>query len=125
MKFVRTARGYQSLKHGEHTVTGQPLEVSNDDAKALEKLGAENGVTVLVFDKREDAQEGLSTAVKVGVAAPDLSAGRAAVFGTGDPVQTLGVAEGGGEPEQADAQDGAAAGGSSVTTTSTTTVKEK
>ena len=114
MKFVRTARGYQALTHEDETVSGTPREVSDELAKKLEKVGAEQGVTVLVFDSAEKAGEGLSTARRVGVATPDLSAGVGAVFGTGDAVQSPGVTPEGETPEQA--------GGTAPVTTNTPAV---
>lgn len=109
MKFVRTAKGYQALTLEDVTVTGTPQEVSNEKATALEKAGEDAGVTVLVFDSSDEAREGLSTARALGTAQADLSAGVAAVYGTGDPVQSPGTAVDGDEPEQARAQDQVAA----------------
>lgn len=91
MKFVRTARGYQALTLEDVTVTGRPSEVSDENATKLEKAGAENGVTVLVFDSLDKASEGLAEATRLGVATPDLSAGVSAITGTGAPVLSPGT----------------------------------
>lgn len=109
MKFVRTARSYRSLtvdvgtedNPKQLTVTGEPLKVSDENADKLEKAGAENGVTVLVFDSQDEAGEGVvHRAARSGVA-PDLSAGIAIITGTGDPVSTPGTTPDGDEPSQA------------------------
>lgn len=120
MKHVRTARSYRSLtvdvgtedNPKQLTVTGEPLEVSDENADKLEKAGASVGVEVLVFDEADDAREGtVHRAARSGVA-PDLSAGIAVITGTGDPVSTPGTTPDGGEPEQA----GQAAGGTATPT---------
>jgi hypothetical protein len=92
MKYVRTARGYQSLKlDDELTVDGTLQEVSNDNADKLAKAGDEYGVPVLVFDSEDEAREALGEVpFTVGSRTPDLSEGVAAVTGRGAPVQTFG-----------------------------------
>jgi hypothetical protein len=84
--FVRTARGHEALTHEDVTVSGKPLEVSNETAAELVKLGEKYDVEVLEFDTYADAAEGLALHRTVGVATADLSAGVAAITGTGDPV---------------------------------------
>ena len=103
MKHVRTARGYQSLTVEGTTVDGTPREVSNELADKLEKAGAEYGVKVLVFDKAEDAAEGIQHRAAQSGQAPDLSAGIAIVTGTGAPVET--TPEGASAPEAVDGQE--------------------
>lgn len=91
MKFVTTAQPYRRLvletdDNGEPTkvVSGTPLEVSDADADTIVKLGESAGVAVRVTDKAEEAD----TSTPVVQATPDLSAGVAAITGTGAAVNT-------------------------------------
>lgn len=118
MKYVRTARGYQNLKLEDTTVTGTPQKVSNELADQLVAAGEQHGVEVIVYDSEDDAQAAArSTLTSV---TPDLSAGVAAVTGTGDPVQTPGTTPEGDEPSQAGAQEARGRGRGRTTTTTTT-----
>jgi len=82
MKYVRTARGYQSLTLGEFTITGTPLEVSNETAEKLVAAGEEHGIRVIVSDEADETAQGDA----VVTATPDLSRGTSAVTGTGPAV---------------------------------------
>lgn len=98
MKSIRTAVSWQALEVDHDTdkpltVSGTPLTVSNADADRIVKLGAENGVEVVATDVDDESDPGATPG-----ATPDLSAGVAALTGTGDPVTT---------PDTTDAPTGA------------------
>lgn len=93
MKYVSTRRGYQSFRHSEGddgVLTSVPTKVSNDAAEELEKLAAKHGVELLVVDEKDTTEEEVEAARARAVAGrpADLSAGIAAVTGTGAPVTT-------------------------------------
>jgi hypothetical protein len=88
MKFVTTQVPYRAVAvetddegNPTRTVSNVPLKVSDADAEKYVKLGDELGVAIIVSDAETDVPEGTQPT-------PDLSAGVAAIHGTGEPVTT-------------------------------------
>jgi hypothetical protein len=90
MKFVTTQVPYRAVAvetddegNPTRTVSNVPLKVSDADAEKYVKLGDELGVAIVVSDTDDAADLPAGTQPT-----PDLSAGVAAIHGTGEPVTT-------------------------------------
>jgi len=88
MKFVTTQDPYRRVAvdtddegNPTRTVSNVPLKVSDADAEKYVKLGDELGVPIVVSDAEADVPDAAQPT-------PDLSAGVAAIHGTGEPVTT-------------------------------------
>lgn len=101
MKYVRTVRSYQALTitEGEKTLTvnATPQEVSDENAKAIQKAADQYDVAVEVSDTEPDPA---TVRTPLATSVPDLSRGVATISGSGAPVETrTDAGEPTGEPE--------------------------